>query len=112
MERIATRSPEARWAIPTNNALPEAGVVLQRLTISLTELAARFDELLDRANQGEEFTITNSGESVAVLGPVKNEPDPEEARHAIARLRDYAHGHPITNLTTGEIQSWIDEGRP
>lgn len=47
-----------------------------------------------------------------MLGPVKKAHDPEEARAAIARLREYVRKHPIPNLTTDEIKSWIEEGRP
>lgn len=82
--------------------------------VSATKARTHFANLLERANKGEEITITRCGKPVARIGPaptVKNH-DPERARLAIQRLREHARAHPVPNVTIDEIKSWIDEGRP
>lgn len=81
--------------------------------VSASEARTHFAKLLVRANKGEDITITRGGKPFARIGPVPmvQDHDPERARLAIKRLRDYARAHPIPNVTTEEIKSWIDEGR-
>jgi prevent-host-death family protein len=81
-------------------------------SIGAFDAKTHLSNLLERANKGEEIVITKRGEPYAMLGPVKKDHDPEEARAAIARLREYARKHPIPNVTSDEIKSWIEEGRP
>jgi prevent-host-death family protein len=69
-------------------------------------------ELLERAEHGEESTISTGGDPTARISPVTPAHDPEEARAAFARIRAFARAHPIPNLTIEEIKSWIEEGRP
>jgi prevent-host-death family protein len=42
-------------------------------TIPLEELISDIDEILRRAEDGEEFTITVSGQAVAKLGPARKQ---------------------------------------
>jgi prevent-host-death family protein len=42
-------------------------------TIPFEEIRDNFDEILRRAEAGEEFTITVSGQPVAMLGPTRKE---------------------------------------
>jgi prevent-host-death family protein len=56
---------------PSTGADGETPTVDRMPTISSEELIADFDAFLDRAEAGEEFTITVSGEPVATLGPAR-----------------------------------------
>jgi prevent-host-death family protein len=61
------------------------------ISIEFTELAARFDELLERANQGEKITVTRNGRAYAVMGPVeqghpKSKHEVDAALAAAARI--------------------------
>jgi len=40
------------------------------------EAQARLDELMDRAVAGEEIVVTSNGVPLAMLEPVRNQPEP------------------------------------
>lgn len=80
-------------------------------TIGASEAEPQFSKLLDRARHGEEIVITHDGDAIAKLVPIRKSHDVERAREAIRRLREYARQHPVPNLTSEEIKSWIEEGR-
>lgn len=79
-------------------------------SVDVTEFATRFDEFLDRANQGEQITVTRVGLPYAMLGP---KPDREAALAAADRIARTAEEiRRRSKITPEEIKSWINEGRP
>jgi prevent-host-death family protein len=80
--------------------------------VGMFEAKTHFSELARRVQAGEEIVVTNRGEPVLKMVPVKPPFNPEEARKAIQRIREYAKAHPIPDLSHEEIKSWIEEGRP
>jgi prevent-host-death family protein len=82
----------------------------------MTEIGAfkaktQFSRLLDRAKNGEEFTITHRGVPVAKLVPAGNSTDIAEARAALARLRQRANEGMNPPISIEEILDWRDSGR-
>jgi prevent-host-death family protein len=80
-------------------------------SFAVAEAKARFSELLDRAEKGEQLTITRHGKEIARLGPVVDE-------EAIARRREAVEGwikyRDASNITLGPdltIKQLINEGR-
>ena len=43
------------------------------MEIGIREFKNRLSEILQRANEGEQITITNHGEAICLLSPVKHE---------------------------------------
>jgi prevent-host-death family protein len=75
------------------------------------EAKARFSELLDRAEAGEEITIRRHGKVVAKLSPVKQFLSVEERQKRSAEYLAWrkAHGPRLgPGITTKEL---IEEGR-
>jgi prevent-host-death family protein len=68
-------------------------------------------ELLERAERGEESTITSGGDPQVRIRSLTPTHDPEEVRAAIERMRARARRWRI-RATPEEIKSWIEEGRP
>jgi prevent-host-death family protein len=82
-------------------------------TITAFEAKTRFGELLNRAEKGEEITITRYDKPVARIVP---EPDDrlEQTRKAFAeldKLREGMRRRGMKPLTVKEIRSAINEGR-
>jgi len=82
----------------------------------MTEIGAfqaktHFSRLLDRAKNGEEFTITHRGVPVAKLVPAGPSADVAEARAALARLRQRANERVHPPISIDEILEWRDAGR-
>ena len=78
--------------------------------IGFTDAENNLSELLDRVEQGEEFTITRHDEAVARLVPAKRT-SLHEASKAIEAMRTLRASNPVV-VTTEEIRSWKDNGRP
>ena len=79
----------------------------------------RLDELLDRAERGEEVTITREGKPVAKLVPMGNTGMPartaadiERARDAVRRIRELAKEMNLGPFDWEEWKRYRDEGRP
>ncbi len=72
------------------------------------EAKARFSELLERAAQGEEITITRHGNAVARLVPMQPAQTPESRRQIIAQMRKLSAGKRLEGVTVSEL---IAEGR-
>jgi len=82
-------------------------------TISATDAKENLAQLILQTERGDEVVIIMlKGSPLARIAPIVGTHDPEEARAAIRRLREYAKANPIPNLTIDEIKSWIVEGRP
>jgi prevent-host-death family protein len=82
----------------------------------MTEIGAfdaktHFSRLLDRAKNGEEFTITHRGVPVAKLVPAGQSADVADARAALARLRQRANEGLNPPISVDEILEWRDAGR-
>ena len=83
------------------------------------EAKKRLDELLDRAERGEEVTITREGKPVAKLVPMGNTGMPartaadiERARDAARRIRELAKEMNLGPFDWEEWKRYRDEGRP
>jgi prevent-host-death family protein len=79
----------------------------------------RLDELLDRAERGEEVTITREGKPIAKLVPLRNPGMPlrtpadiERARDAARRIRELAKEMNLGPFDWEEWKRYRDEGRP
>jgi prevent-host-death family protein len=83
-------------------------------TIDALEAKNRLSELLDAADNGEEFVISKHGRPVAKLSPVeatlspRREFDRAKAREAIEWLKEFRKSHPLRGLL---IKDLINEGR-
>jgi len=84
------------------------------------EAKKRLDELLDRAERGEEVTITREGKPVAKLVPMHETAPPpartaadiERAREAARRIRELAKEMNLGPFDWEEWKRYRDEGRP
>ncbi|MCA3718938.1 type II toxin-antitoxin system Phd/YefM family antitoxin [Brevundimonas sp.] len=83
-------------------------------TVGVFDGKARFSELIDRAERGEEIVVTRHGKPVAKvvpLGPVARRSEEVEAKMAEWRrwrAQQLADHGPTT---VEEILAWRDEGR-
>jgi prevent-host-death family protein len=83
-------------------------------TLGVFDAKARFSELIDRAERGEEIIVTRHGKAVArvapLVDPVRRGEDVEARmkRWQLWRARQLAAHGPTT---TEEIMAWRDEGR-
>lgn len=68
----------------------------------------RFAELLEKAESGEEITITRHGKPVARLVPVKKKYTTAERRDAIDRMKRLREGLTLNGLKIADL---IREGR-
>lgn len=82
--------------------------VIEPNIIGAYEAKARFSELLERAAQGEEITITRHGSAVARLVPIQRVTTPESRRQIIAEMRKLSAGKRLKGVTVSEL---IAEGR-
>lgn len=71
------------------------------------EAKTRLPELLRQVGKGKSFTITNRGEAVAELVPVRTRTDAEAAR-AAERMKSFMREKPLHGV---DIRALIDEGR-
>lgn len=80
------------------------------MSLSIAEAKSQFSAVIDRAQAGEEITITRHGKPVARVVPVRMEHDKERARRAfeeMIKLRDET-GASLGGLNWKELR---DEGR-
>ena len=81
--------------------------------IGVFEAKTHLSRLVERAKNGESFTITQRGVPVAKLVPaVEKTSSADAARAAWDRLQARAAARKGSPTTPEEIKSWIDEGRP
>ena len=78
-------------------------------TVGAYEAKTHFSDLLERAAQGEEITITRRGEEVAKLVPAKPRHSRAEVRAAMERMDRKRQGVTLGGL---RIKDLINEGRP
>lgn len=77
-------------------------------SVGAYDAKTRFSELLERAANGEEITITRHGTPVALLVPIRKTSSVESRREAIAKMRELADRNRLGGLS---IQELIAEGR-
>lgn len=75
--------------------------------IGVYETKTHLTALLDRVEQGEQFTITKHGRPIARLVPVSR-PDRQRRREAISRIKELRKGQ----ILNGPLKKLIDQGRP
>ena len=75
------------------------------------DAAARFSELLDRAEAGEEISIQRDGRTVARLGPARPAMSVAERLRAHEDWIAYRKAHHITLGPDLTIKDLINEGR-
>ena len=81
------------------------------MRIGAFEAKNKLGHLLDLVEAGEEVTITRHGKEVARLVPVRAGYRRDEARAAIARIRDRAVGLRLGVIDWAEWKLYRDEGR-
>lgn len=81
-------------------------------TIGSFEAKTHFADLLQRAESGEEITITRRGKPVARLVPVQHGHDTAAARAAVDRIRTLAQTMNLGPFDWDEWKRYRDEGRP
>jgi prevent-host-death family protein len=77
------------------------------INIGVSKARASFGSLLERAGKGEEILITRHGRPVARLAPLREAPR-ERRREAIRRLKEFAKGQTLGDLT---VQKLREQGR-
>lgn len=80
-------------------------------TVGAFEAKTHFSALLERAERGEEITITRRGKAVAKIVPVKKQADPAQVRKVLARLRAEGKKLGVKKFDWNEWKSYRDEGR-
>jgi prevent-host-death family protein len=79
--------------------------------IGAFEAKNKLGQLLRLVEQGEEVVITRHGKEVARLVPARPIRSREEARAAIARIRQRAEQCKLGRFDWAEWKSYRDEGR-
>jgi prevent-host-death family protein len=75
-------------------------------TVGSFEAKTRLSELLERAEKGEQITITRRGVPVAVLGPVRR--PRRKSRSVLEEVREFRKGNRLGGIS---IRQLIEEGR-
>lgn len=78
--------------------------------IGAFEAKTHFSKLLERAEKGEEITITRRGKPVAKIVPAAATHDVAKALASIKRVRERAKARKL-QITPEEIKEYINEGR-
>ena len=76
--------------------------------IALSEAKAKFSELIDRVNEGEEFLITRHERAIARLVPASGHSQ-AEVRQAVDKIKSLRRG---SNISLKELLACRNEGRP
>jgi prevent-host-death family protein len=80
-------------------------------TVGAFEAKTHFSALIERAEKGEEITITRRGKPVARIVPPQKKADPAEVRKALARIRKRAKKYGIKKFDWAEWKEYVEEGR-
>ncbi len=78
--------------------------------VGLFEAKTHLSELVRQVKVGESFLITQRGEPVAELGPIRRR-EGHEPRNIAAAIRRIQTMQKIETVSHEEIRSWIEEGR-
>ncbi len=79
--------------------------------IGAFEAKTHFSALLERAEKGEEITITRRGKAVARLVPMQPKHDVKAAQEALARIRERAKTTGIKRFDWKEWKKYVQEGQ-
>lgn len=71
------------------------------------EAKTRLPELLRQVREGKSFTITNRGEAVAELVPIRNTAGMDAAR-AVEQMKVFMNTHRVEGV---DIKTLVEEGR-
>ncbi len=77
-------------------------------TIGSFEAKTHLPQLLERAANGEEFTITKHGKPVARLVPPRGAKPAPDVRSAVEAMKQFRKGRTLGGL---DIREMIEEGR-
>ncbi len=77
-------------------------------SLETSEAKARFLELLERVERGEEFTITEHGKPVARLLPIPEIQTKQDVQAVIEAMKAFRKGRSLDGLS---IREMIEEGR-
>lgn len=80
-------------------------------TVGAFEAKTHFSALLERAERGEEITITRRGKAVARIVPMAKQADPAKVRKVLSRLRAEGKKLGVKSFDWKEWKSYRDEGR-
>lgn len=83
-------------------------------TLGVYDAKARFSELIDRAEKGEETIVTRHGRPVARVSPLREMArSPEEIAELMARARQLREDIRATHgaVTQAEIKAWKQDGQ-
>lgn len=84
-------------------------------TLGVYDAKARFSELIDRAEKGEEIIVTRHGRPVARVAPLASAGDrgSDEVRALMERWRSWRAAQRETGqgASMKDILAWRDEGR-
>ncbi len=78
---------------------------------SVTAAKSHFSEIVERAEKGEQLTITRHGKAVAKLVPIVDEAAVARRREAVEGWIKYRDEHNITLGPDLTIKQLINEGR-
>lgn len=78
-----------------------------KIEIGSYEAKTRLPELLRQVGKGKSFTITNRGEAVAELVPVRTRTEADATR-AAERMKSFMCEKPVRGV---DIRALIEEGR-
>jgi prevent-host-death family protein len=81
-------------------------------SVGAFEAKTHFSALIERAEKGEEITITRRGKPVARIVPAKPAHDVEAARKLYERMRKRAKTSGIKRFDWNEWKKYVNEGRP
>jgi prevent-host-death family protein len=81
-------------------------------TVGAFEAKTHFSELLERAEQGEEITITRRGKPVARIVPAEQKIDTAAVQKVLDRIRKRAKKTGIKRFDWKEWKQYVNEGRP
>ncbi len=85
------------------------GKKMEENSIGIFELKTHLSEIVMRVQNGEEFTITNRGNTVAILTPPGKKKSEKQANF-FKELRDLVRAKPIAT-DIDDLKSLIEEGR-
>jgi prevent-host-death family protein len=81
---------------------------IMEIQVGAYEAKTRLPELLRQVMAGQSFTITNRGQPVAELIPIRTAAPPD-AKAAIQEFRAFMKANPLTGPV--DIRALIEEGR-
>lgn len=79
------------------------------MQVGIAELKDRLSEVVDRAERGEEVTITRHGRPVVTMTPAQRRPTKAELDQVFDEIR--REGHKLPSLTDEELVAFVKADR-